>query len=893
MTKRMLIDAAHVDETRVVIADRSYINDFDFVTSAKKQIKGNIYLAKITRVEPSLQAAFVEYGGGKQGFLPFAEIHPDYYQIPMADRARLMQEAEEAASAPEENAPEEGAPEGMESHAGISAPKEEASSAILSSDIVDEATPLTQSFSEEPAADPAEDLNIITALPTFLERAIEELPETPADETVHSQVPEREADFNENPAMREPQTVSLAVTDYITSAPEFTWDTSNDNSGQEDNASIPSENHTDVQPSDNPSPAAQTESIQTPEETETSDSEESERKRRRFFTRRYKIQEVIKRGQIILVQVIKEERGNKGVSLSTYISLAGRYCVLMPNSPKDGGISRKIQSSEDRRRLRMISEELRLAAGMSAIIRTAGMDRSHAEIKRDFDYLVRLWNTVRERVLSSTAPALIYEESDLIKRSIRDLYNNDIDEVIVEGEQAFNDAKDFMKMMMPSHAPRVKQHKDGLPLFYEYEVEEQLLAMHDPVVKLRSGGYIVINPTEALISIDVNSGRATGERNIEETASKTNLEAANEIARQLRLRDLAGLIVIDFIDMLDGRNRRGVERALKDALRHDRAKIQVGRISPFGLMEMSRQRMRSSISEASMIQCSHCEGRGVVRSNESMGIQVIRAIEKEVSAGGVQELRVVTSAETAMYLFNNRRADITAIEKQFLIRIVMDVTEGVLENGFKIERIRQTEGGKRYRKPRGGRNDRPGVQEAITPDSVAPSDDMLPEDFASEATQDTSRNSERNDRGERTRRGRGRRGRRTFRDRDATPLSPENGNEPATATPASNPAPADIDSERNERRPRREGRNRGRRQWRDKPNSEAPVLESSPNTSSTNDFAAPTSTHYVSSAPSEFRLDVPANHSAVLEKELEAAKTQLQEQKPESSKRGWWRRIVE
>ncbi|MBY0406696.1 MAG: Rne/Rng family ribonuclease, partial [Rickettsiales bacterium] len=439
------------------------------------------------------------------------------------------------------------------------------------------------------------------------------------------------------------------------------------------------------------------------------EEEYQNRPKKNVFLKRYKIQEVIRRGQIVLVQVIKEERGNKGASLTTYLSLAGRYCVLMPNSPKDGGISRKIASGEDRKRLKAISTELRLAEGMSVIIRTAGMDRTRAEIKRDFDYLVKLWNQIREDTLVSNAPALIYEESDIIKRAIRDQYTGDIDELVVEGDEGYHTAREFMKLLLPSHTPKIKHYKEATPLFYAYNVEEQLLSMYDPVVKLRSGGYLVINPTEALISIDVNSGRATGERNIEETALRTNMEAAAEVARQLRLRDLAGLVVIDFIDMMESRNRRSVEKCLKDALKADRAKIQLGRISPFGLLEMSRQRIRPSISDSHMVSCEHCQGRGVIRSHESMSIQMIRAIEKEASAGVWSTLRLISPQDVALHLLNTKRDVLRLIEQRHGITIQVLIDGELALSEFNLEKMRRSqgersEGPRRERGERGGRD---------------------------------------------------------------------------------------------------------------------------------------------------------------------------------------------
>ncbi len=466
-----------------------------------------------------------------------------------------------------------------------------------------------------------------------------------------------------------------------------------------DFATAPQDNT--IEPQDSTPQAGEPEERPVPTDVETlGNEEEMARKSRRpsVFTRRYRIQEVIKRGQVLLVQVIKEERGNKGVSLTTFISLAGRYCVLMPNSPKDGGISRRISSSEDRRRLKELITEMKLARGMSVIIRTAGTDRTRAEIKRDFEYLVRLWETIREITLGSTAPALVYEEGDLIKRSIRDLYNSDIDEVLIEGEEGFTQAKDFMKMLMPSHAGRVKQYTDSTPLFYSVGIEDQLATMYDPQVKLRSGGYIVISPTEALITIDVNSGRSTGERNIEETATKTNIEAAWEIARQIRLRDLAGLLVIDFIDMLSIGNRKAVERTLRDALRQDRAKIQLGRISPFGLLEMSRQRLRPSLAETAMMVCSHCEGRGTVRSHASVSIQIMRALEKDAATGGFGELRLWVTQDAALFLLNQKRDLLTKLESEYQVRIVVNTDEDLIAGEFRIDRIKLSQGERNQRR---------------------------------------------------------------------------------------------------------------------------------------------------------------------------------------------------
>jgi len=541
MAKRMLIDAAHPEEIRVAVIKGNHLEDFDFETATKKQLKGNIYLAKVTRVEPSLQAAFVDYGGNRHGFLAFNEIHPDYYRIPIADREALI--AQEKALA------------------------------------------------------------------------------------------ERDGERGERPEGAEVETV-----------------------GGEDMEEV--------------SP-------------------------RRFRAPRpYKIQEVTKRRQIMLVQVVKEERGNKGAALTTYLSLAGRYCVLMPNTPRGGGISRKITNLKDRRRLKSILEEFEVPEGMSVIVRTAGMERNKTEIKRDLEYLMRLWDEIRELTLNSTAPALIYEEASLIKRAIRDLYDRDIDDIQVEGDDGYRAAKDFMRMLTPSHAKRVQQYKDDqVPLFHRFQVESQIDAIHSPTVNLKSGGYVVITPTEALVSIDVNSGRATKERNIEETALRTNSEAAEEIARQVRLRDLAGLIVIDFIDMEEHRNNASVERKLKDAMRVDRARVQIGRISTFGLLELSRQRLRPSLVEATMQQCAYCGGSGWVRSTESTALHVMRGLEEEGIRRRSAELKLTVPRQIALYLLNQKRAALADIERRYGFTVEVATDDALIPPAYRLDRLREFEPG--------------------------------------------------------------------------------------------------------------------------------------------------------------------------------------------------------
>jgi len=545
MAKKMLIDAAHPEETRVVVSDGNRLEEFDYESDAKRQLRGNIYLAKVTRVEPSLQAAFVDYGGNRHGFLAFNEIHPDYYQIPYEDRQKLIQEEE-------------------------------------ADDDDDEA----DASESEDGADDDE-----------------------ADDIVEQQL---------------------------------------------------------------------------------------ERRRKRAM-RRYKIQEVIKRRQIMLVQVVKEERGNKGAALTTYLSLAGRYCVLMPNTSRGGGISRKIASAADRKRLKSIVSDLNVPKGMGLIIRTAGAKRTKAEIKRDYEYLLRLWERIREQTLQSTAPALIHEEGNLVKRSIRDLYDKDIEIVLVEGDEAYKQAKDFMRVLMPSHAKKVQPYRDRAPLFQRHQMESQIDQIYEPVVQLKSGGYLVINTTEALVAIDVNSGRATKERNVEATALNTNLEAAEEACRQMRLRDLAGLLVIDFIDMEENKNNRAVEKKLRDALKADRARVQVGRISQFGLLEMSRQRRRASLLEGSTRTCPTCEGLGFTRTVRSAALHALRQLEEEAVRERSAVVRLSAPAEVAMYLLNEKRGQLQALEARFGLRVIVQFDETLTPPEIKIEQVEELSGEARAR----------------------------------------------------------------------------------------------------------------------------------------------------------------------------------------------------
>ncbi len=618
MGTKMLIDASQPEETRVVVARGNRLEEFDFESANKTPLKGNIYLAKVTRVEPSLQAAFVEYGGNRHGFLAFAEIHPDYYQIPIADRMALLaeQEAEEAA----ENDDDED----------------------------DEETPAFNG--EHP------------------------------EEVEHHHDSELDGDAPAMALDQEPEPVLIAEAD----AEAEHHDHEDAPTAQAEGADL------EVVEGD-----ADSQKIETLGEETDALEEVPQRARRAPRKRHYKIQEVIKRRQILLVQVIKEERGNKGAALTTYMSLAGRYCVLMPNTARGGGISRKITDASDRRRLKEVAKDVEVPKGMGVIVRTAGAQRTRPEIKRDFDYLMRLWESVRELTLQSQAPCLVYEEGNLIKRSIRDLYTKDVEEIVVEGDAAYRDAREFMKMLMPSHAKNVKHYKEPRPLFQRYQVETHLDALYSPTVTLPSGGYIVINQTEALVSIDINSGKATREHNIEDTATKTNLEACDEIARQLRLRDLAGLVVIDFIDMEENRNNRAVERRMKDALKNDRARIQVGRISHFGLLEMSRQRLRPGLLEGSFRPCPHCEGRGIVRSVSSCGLGVLRTIEEYLQKGRAENLTVKCARDVAFYLLNEKRDSLLAIETQFDISIFLVPGDDVKGTQAIIERAPDREAIKR------------------------------------------------------------------------------------------------------------------------------------------------------------------------------------------------------
>ncbi|MCF3934438.1 Rne/Rng family ribonuclease [Acuticoccus sp. M5D2P5] len=706
MSNKMLIDAIHPEETRVVVVRDKRVEDFDFEAASKKPLRGNIYLAKVTRVEPSLQAAFIEYGGNRHGFLAFSEIHPDYYQIPAADRAELLEaereeEREEEAPAPAKRnrrRTQRGSRRNDAASETAAPVSEAATDDVKSADDTEIGdAPVALAADEQSVSTSADSAGFDVSdeadnvdTPAMLERAVEQIEETmEADIEAAVDMPIREIEVTEPAVEAAPAPAEAPEEAAAATGEEAKSDEGETPEGEEPAKKPRRRRTTRAKKSDT--------GLADPQVTEDDESEDDEareeeanavtslgssdaleeipERRRNPPRRNYKIQEVIKRRQILLVQVVKEERGTKGAALTTYLSLAGRYSVLMPNTDRGGGVSRKITDSADRKRLKSLVGELEVPEGMGIILRTAGAARTKTEIRRDFEYLLRLWESVRELTLKSVAPELVYEEGNLVKRAIRDLYNKEIDEVLVSGDTAYREAKDFMRMLMPSHAKNVKQYRGATPIFTGYGVESQLDAMFSPHVTLPSKGYIVINPTEALVSIDVNSGRSTKENSIEDTALKTNLEAADEVARQLRLRDLAGLIVIDFIDMDEKRHNRAVEKRLKDALKLDRSRIQVGRISPFGLLEMSRQRIRQGMVETSMVPCSACGGTGHVRSTQSVALFCLRSLEEYLLKQSDHHITIKTSAAVALYILNQKRSHIQALEETFKLNIGVDADE--------------------------------------------------------------------------------------------------------------------------------------------------------------------------------------------------------------------------
>ena len=706
MAKKMLIDATHTEETRVVVVDGTKVEEFDFESDAKRQLAGNIYLAKVTRVEPSLQAAFVEYGGNRHGFLAFSEIHPDYYQIPVADREALMEEERAYAEAQKARDDEDDKPKPKARSWSRNRSRSKAAAVKSEDAVATSEVPSTtingmetidldtgeHSVSELGQKETSEHPEYHGPFDAKTTRVADDAPQI-SEQTVAEQDGEKAPDDEAAQASDEKGVVQTedvsgentpaAATDDIKAAPS--QDASETDETDVTEAQVSATQEGEPVSSRAADATAKDETI---ESIADEDDEEDIRPLRKPRARRYKIQEVVKVRQILLVQVVKEERGNKGAALTTYLSLAGRYCVLMPNTARGGGISRKITNAVDRKKLKEIAGEIEIPQGAGLIVRTAGAKRTKTEIKRDYEYLQRLWEQIRELTLKSIAPAKIYEEGDLIKRSIRDLYNREIDEVLVEGERGYRIAKDFMKMIMPSHAKNVKNYQDTLPLFARFQVESYLNSMFNPVVQLKSGGYIVIGVTEALVAVDVNSGRATKEGSIEDTALKTNLEAAEEVARQVRLRDLAGLIVIDFIDMDERKNNLSVEKRIKDKLKTDRARIQVGRISGFGLMEMSRQRLRPGMIEATTQGCPHCHGTGLIRSDDNLALAILRQIEEEGVRRRSREVVVTCPVGIANFLMNQKREHIGQIEARYGLAVRVEGDSALVSPDFSIEKLK-------------------------------------------------------------------------------------------------------------------------------------------------------------------------------------------------------------
>ncbi|MEM1379358.1 MAG: Rne/Rng family ribonuclease [Pseudomonadota bacterium] len=678
MPKTMLIDAYHREETRVAVLQGGKVEDFDFEYASRKPLRGNIYLARVTRVEPSLQAAFVEYGGNRHGFLAFGEIHPDYYQIPVADREVLRKaealEVELAQKLAELSHDDD--------DSSIDPDEDELRAAADANNDVD------ADASDDAVEDDAADGKAKT------DAAVDPAPSEGETDDASSSAEEEEEEEELSDEERRPAALDADSPDSETSdetivtvfEPQAADDDEAEDEPAEDEA--PTSVITMFYPETEERGPSEEElaarALQSEIDKLRARYDEAKRERNRLL-RAYKIQEVIKRRQIMLVQVVKEERGNKGAALTTYLSLAGRYGVLMPNTARGGGISRKITSQGDRKRLKKAMKDFEIPANMGLIIRTAGAKRTKTEIRRDYDYLMRLWETIRDKTLESVAPSLIYEEASLMKRAIRDLYDKDTETIIVHGEEGHREAKDFMTMLMPSHAKHVKRHKSETPLFVQYKVDDQLDQMFKPTVQLKSGGYLVIQQTEALVSIDVNSGKATKERNVEQTALKTNSEAAVEVARQCRLRDLAGLIVIDFIDMEENRNNRTVEKKLKEAMKNDRARTQIGSISSFGLLEMSRQRRRSGIVDGTTQTCPVCDGAGVVRSHEMAALRILRATEAEATRGKHGLITVNASMEVALYILNTKRPWLTRLENLYGVKTNILADSGKFGDQYEVQ----------------------------------------------------------------------------------------------------------------------------------------------------------------------------------------------------------------
>ncbi|MGN7503522.1 MAG: Rne/Rng family ribonuclease [Alphaproteobacteria bacterium] len=823
MAKRMLIDAMHAEETRVAVVDGNRLEEYDYESTFRKPLKGNIFLAKVTRVEPSLQACFVNYGGNRHGFLPFSEIHPDYFRIPISDREALIEaqrQEMEARLAAEEAEDEAEFAENQSDDEDISddTPPEEVTTLEGGQEVIEEdadADEATETAKKDKAAEAEEKETKKKPRRGRRSRKKDAQEENSQDEETADSTPS------------EKESIGNTVND----AEEL----SDDELDQEVNGNVASDDEENEDGNDNKrrgrgrgrgrynnrgrgrgrgrynnnnkrmaSNARRVEVV-------GGDGIEGDQIQRPSLKKNYKIQEVIKRGQIMLIQVSKEERGNKGAAVTTYLSLPGRYSVLMPNSPRAGGVSRKIANYKERKRMREILSDLQVPEGMSVIMRTAGTSRTKTEIKRDLDYLIRLWNKIRETTLESTAPELIYEEGSLMKRSIRDIYTRDIEEVLVAGVEGYKETKNFMKMLIPSHAKRVQEYKDGnIPLFTRYQIEGQINEIGTPTVKLRSGGSLVIHPTEALVSIDVNSGRATKERHIEETALKTNLEAAEEVARQLRLRDLGGLVVIDFIDMENYRNNHKVERKMRESLSGDRARIQIGRISNFGLMELSRQRLNPSLAEAQYEPCSHCNGTGTVHTVDAAAIQALRALEEEGTLKRSSRIVLNVSPKVALYILNNKRDLLADIESRYSFKCFIQVDDNMPARQYTIEPIKEAEGEE-------------------LPTRTRETDDSTPE-----ATEEDDNNKKRgrNRRNNRNRRGRGGRD-----ERDTKSDSEDENDNAENVTTESN----DSDSDDQPKKPRsRRGRNNRRDQRAKKDADNKETDDSTENTSASAEPSAET-----------------------------------------------------
>ncbi len=936
MSKKMLIDAAHPEEVRVAVVSQNKIEDFDFESSSRKPLRGNIFLARVTRVEPSLQAAFVDYGGNRHGFLAFSEIHPDYYQIPVSDR-KLLQEAEQEVAElaaqleltqrgdDDDDGDDDGEASDSDDRHSHDADDDSDSD---SEDSVEATAERDDDDDDRAAVTEDEDANETVSAS---QDGAEEAPQEPGvndeeeEEEDGEDQDEGDASDDENAPVaaaddeeasedsdsaddESEETVAAADDDESTAGEE-------EDGGDEVSASDDADDDDDGDDADEDAPANRTQSARAARNALFERYKNAKRKRAQLL-RNYKIQEVIKRRQILLIQVVKEERGNKGAALTTYLSLAGRYCVLMPNTARGGGISRKIANGSDRRRLRRVVDSLDVPQGMGLIIRTAGAKRTKTEIKRDYDYLLRLWENIRSLTLKSVAPCLIYEEASLIKRAIRDLYDKDISKVYVEGEDGYREAKDFMKMLMPSHAKNVQPYKEKTPIFFKHGVETQLDGMYHPTVRLKSGGYLVIHQTEALVAIDVNSGRATRERNIEQTALKTNVEAAEEAARQFRLRDLAGLIVIDFIDMEEPRNNRKVERALKDAMKADRARLQVGRISSFGLLELSRQRRRSGIVDGTTQACPTCSGAGVIRSHEMAALRILRAVEGEAISGKVGVIAVRTSIDVSLHVLNHHRDWLNRIEAANGVSIQVVADSDKHGDDYDLEAS-------------GAPRERTTEQTVIRADQTEP---IETDDVADDSEDNTEQLAESDDKPKKRRRRR-----RPRRDRDDAETS-DNAEATSEAAEESDAETKDASAEDGEEKPkkrRRRGRRGGRRNRRDapenenghdaegatadaasdegsvseapKPSADSEESKPDPEASTTSDESARTQSsdatepETTSSRPNGNGAHSAAPESTPEETADEPVATQASESDPEPaseqppapqkpSRRGWWRR---